>query len=52
MNTRECLNCQGTGKRSWPQSRNTDRRNPLKRERLEPQVTKCGACNGTGQVSL
>ena len=49
--SRTCLNCQGTGERSWPQSRNTDPRNPLVRERLAPQVTKCYACNGTGQVS-
>lgn len=47
---RECLNCRGTGKRSWPQSRNTNPRNPLEREPLPPQITKCGACAGTGRI--
>ena len=50
--TRTCMNCHGTGTRSWPQSRTPDHRKPLQRERLAPQVTKCGACNGTGQVEL
>ena len=44
--SRACLNCQGTGTQSWPQSRSTNPRDPLERERLAPQVTKCGACTG------
>lgn len=46
--TRECVNCRGTGQRSWPQSR----RDGLGRvvERLAPQVTKCGACSGSGVI--
>ena len=47
---RDCLNCQGTGQRSWPQSRRNPR-NPLEViERLPPQITKCGACNGSGVI--
>ncbi|MGZ0151901.1 hypothetical protein ACXJJ3_32925 [Kribbella sp. WER1] len=46
----KCLNCHGTGTRSWPQSRNTNPRNPLEREQLAPQITKCGACAGTGFI--
>jgi len=47
---RDCLDCQGTGQRSWPQSRNTNPRNSLERERLAPQITKCGACDGSGVI--
>lgn len=36
--TRECMNCHGTGKRSWPQ------RGGL------PQVTPCGVCNASGRI--
>lgn len=49
---RDCLNCQGTGQRSWPQSRRNPR-NPLEViERLAPQITQCGACNGSGVIRL
>lgn len=50
--TRECLNCFGTGRRSWPQSRSTNPRNPREREQLAPQVTSCGACAGSGRIRL
>ncbi len=44
---RDCIDCQGTGQRSWPQSR---RLPDGTRERLAPQVTRCGACGGSGVI--
>ena len=45
---RGCLNCMGTGLRAWPRAH----RNGRTRERLEPQIVECGACQGTGRIAV
>lgn len=46
---RDCLNCQGTGQRSYPQSRRDPRTGEVL-ERLAPAIRECGICRGSGVI--